>query len=64
MRRHEVVTPLAYYLTPDQARLLQDGGCAPLGHLRDPFADKEAFDIIFEHIWQSLCGRGECSGPV
>ena len=24
VRRHEDVTPLAYYITPDQARLLQD----------------------------------------
>ena len=45
VRRHEVVTPLAYYITSDQARLLQDLVDARRWDIyADPFADKEAFD--------------------
>jgi len=45
VRRHEVVTPLAYYITPDQARMLQDLVDARRWDIyADPFADKEAFD--------------------
>jgi hypothetical protein len=45
VRRHEVVTPLAYYITPDQARLLQELVDARRWDIyADPFADKAAFD--------------------
>jgi phytoene/squalene synthetase len=45
VRRHEVVTPLAYFITPDQARLLQHLVDARRWDIySDPFADKDAFD--------------------
>jgi phytoene synthase len=40
-----VVTPLAYFITPDQARLLQDLVDARRWDIySDPFADKDTFD--------------------
>ena len=45
VRRHQVVTPLAYYITPDHARLLQDLVNARRWDIyADPFADKVAFN--------------------
>jgi len=45
VRRHEVVTPLAYYITSEQAGLLQDLVDARRWDIyNDPFTDKAAFD--------------------
>ena len=59
VRRHEVVTPLAYYITPDQARLLQDLVDARRWDIyADPFADKEAFDSYLSNTSGNLYAVG------
>lgn len=55
VRRHEVVTPLAYYITPEQALLLQDLVDARRWDIySDPFSNQTAFYTYLEHTSGNL----------